>query len=146
MQLTFFTDYTFRVLIYLGNKKDKATVGEIAKNFKVSKNHLVKVVHQMSKLNLLVSTKGKGGGIAITERALSARLGDLVTLIEPDMRLVECFDKKTNECPIIGICRLEKLLYQARKEFIDSLNRNSLRDLVANPDPRIVKKLNLLKT
>ncbi|HEX4925295.1 MAG TPA: Rrf2 family transcriptional regulator [Bdellovibrionales bacterium] len=143
MRLTMFTDYTLRVLIYLGNKGGRATVSEIAENFNVSRNHLVKVVHKMAGAGYLESVKGKNGGIQLTAEAFAKGLGDIVSDFEPDLHIVECFDREHNRCPIMGVCRLEKLLYSARDEFLRALNRHTLKDLVRNPDPRILKKLKL---
>ena len=44
MQLTRYTDYSLRVLIYLSVNSDrKITIKEISSSFKISKNHLVKL-------------------------------------------------------------------------------------------------------
>ena len=46
MQLTLYTDYSLRVLLYLGLKPQRmATITDIAQSYGISRNHLVKVVH-----------------------------------------------------------------------------------------------------
>ena len=62
MQLKLYTDYSLRVLIYLAAKpEDKvATITDIAKAFGMSRNHLVKVVHNLSLLGYIITTRGKG--------------------------------------------------------------------------------------
>ncbi|MBN9014805.1 MAG: Rrf2 family transcriptional regulator, partial [Rhizobiales bacterium] len=48
MRLTAYTDYSMRVLMYLALKEDGlATISEIATSYSISKNHLMKVVHQL---------------------------------------------------------------------------------------------------
>lgn len=48
MRLTTFTDYTFRVLMYLALEPNRlATIPEIAAAYDISENHLMKVVHQL---------------------------------------------------------------------------------------------------
>jgi len=48
MQITNHTDYALRVLIYLAMSPDRqATITEIADFFTISRNHLVKVVHEL---------------------------------------------------------------------------------------------------
>lgn len=133
MQLTNFTDYALRVILYAGLKKDRCSVAEIAEAYQISKNHLIKVVHRLSTLGLLQTSKGRGGGIELSSRAGMMKLGDLVQLLEPDFNLVECFDKKHNRCPLIGSCRLETKLYTARRAFFSSLNETTINELLKSP-------------
>lgn len=83
MQLTLFTDYALRSLIYLAAHPDKASnVKEIAEHYGISRNHLVKVAHKMATLGLIESSKGKGGGIRLASDPADMRLGDIVRLME----------------------------------------------------------------
>lgn len=129
MQLTQFTDYGLRCLMYLAARPDtQASVKEIADYYAISRNHLVKVVHRLAQLGYIESTKGKGGGIRIAPHAHDLRLGDLVATLEPHMFLVECFDASSNTCRITGSCRLKHHLAEAAGDFIQSLNRYRLAD------------------
>lgn len=133
MQLTVFTDYGLRSLMYLAtNPKKKCSVREVAEHYGISRNHLVKVVHRLAQLGYITSSKGKGGGIQIAQDAEALRLGDLVCKLEPNMYLVECFDLKTSTCTVVNSCRLKHYLVDANIAFIDSLNRYTLADAVAN--------------
>lgn len=144
MHITQFTDYSLRVLLYTGLKEGKSTVAEIAKAFHVSRNHLVKVVHRLADDGLVVSHKGKGGGIELAPQVLEMKIGEIFKTLEP-MKLVECFDLKTNECPIQGVCMLERSLYQARLAFIESLNEHTMGDFLKPGLSRLqrMKKLGL---
>ncbi len=51
MHLTNFTDYTLRVLIYLGvhQHNDRlATISDIATAYGISENHLIKILHHLA--------------------------------------------------------------------------------------------------
>jgi Rrf2 family nitric oxide-sensitive transcriptional repressor len=133
MRITQFTDYSLRVLLYLGLKNDRATIREITEAFRISNNHLMKVVHQLSRDGYINSYKGKNGGIALAVDPTQVRIGDFINSFEP-MDLLECFNAETNTCPIRGVCHLEHSLYDARKAFLQSLNRYTLADyLTASP-------------
>ena len=48
MRLTVYTDFSLRVLMFLALKGDGlATIAEVAKAYGISKNHLMKVAHQL---------------------------------------------------------------------------------------------------
>lgn len=79
MQLTSYTDYALRVLIYLAkNPEQKVTIGELAEFFKISRNHLVKVVHNLSINGFVRSIRGKGGGLYLAKPAKQINIGDVV--------------------------------------------------------------------
>lgn len=129
MQLTQFTDYGLRSLMYLAAEPGRlCSVREISEHYGISRNHLVKVVHRLSQLGYVVSSKGKGGGIRLAEHAGDLKLGDLVEALEPNMNLAECFDAETNTCRITSVCRLKHSLFEARKAFLESLNSHTLKD------------------
>lgn len=51
MQLTIFTDYGLRTLMFLAAHRDRlCNVREVADHYGVSYNHLVKVVHRLAQL------------------------------------------------------------------------------------------------
>lgn len=129
VQLTFFTDYSLRVLMYLSEHQDRlCTVKEISARYGISHNHAVKVVHKLAQLGYIRSQKGKGGGIALLKKPHEINLRDLVAALEPGFTLVECFDSSTNTCRIVSICRLKGILGEALKSFLDTLGRYTLAD------------------
>jgi len=131
MQLTLFTDYGLRCLMYLAGNPDKlSSVKEISEYYKISLNHLIKVVHRLSQLGYIETSKGKGGGIRLAEGARDLRLGDIVKQLEPNMFMVECFDAATNTCRITQTCHLKHYLFDASNAFIDTLNKHTLGDTV----------------
>jgi Rrf2 family nitric oxide-sensitive transcriptional repressor len=134
MQLTLYTDYSLRVLLYLGLKQERATIAEIAKSFRISRTHLVKVVHALGQSGYILGARGAAGGIRLACDPAKIRLGQFITRTERNLDLVECFDPDSNTCPIAGVCRLEKILYGARQAFLDSLDRYTLADLIAKPE------------
>jgi Rrf2 family nitric oxide-sensitive transcriptional repressor len=133
MQLTSFTDYGLRSLMYLAACTDRlSSVKEIADYYGISRNHLVKVVHRLAQLGYIETSKGKGGGIRLAWDARKMRMGDLVTALEPSMNIVECFSRNTNTCQITNACQLKHYLYEASRAFIDVLNRYTLADAIKN--------------
>jgi Rrf2 family nitric oxide-sensitive transcriptional repressor len=135
MQLTLYTDYSLRVLIYLGMRPThQATITEIAESYGISRNHLVKVVHNLSGIGYIKTTRGRGGGMQLAYAPSKINIGEVVKKTEPNFNMVECFDKENNTCPIAPSCALIKALKAARSAFLDVLESYTLADVVNNAD------------
>ncbi len=134
MNLTRYTDFSLRTLMFLAVAERSSTISEVAKAFGISRNHLVKVVHRLAKQEFIVSTRGKSGGIALARSPHHIRIGDVVRAMEPRFRLAECFDPGTNQCPITPVCRLTGVLREAEAAFLAVLNQYTLNDVVTNRD------------
>jgi Rrf2 family nitric oxide-sensitive transcriptional repressor len=137
MQLTRFTDYGLRSLIYLAARPDAlCNSKDISDYYRISHNHVVKVIHRLATLGYVESVKGKGGGIRIAKEAGDLFLGDVIQQLEPNMDLLECFDAEKNTCRITENCRLKHTIYEARQAFIDSLNQYQLKDILTFADQK----------
>lgn len=131
MQLTRYTDYALRVLIYLGLREGRpATIQEIAATYGISRNHLMKIVHQLAKEKIILTTPGKGGGLRLAQAPERIRIGDVVRRMESNMNIVECFVPAESDCPILPACRLKGVLLEAREGFLAVLDRHTLADLL----------------
>ncbi|HJD61727.1 MAG TPA: Rrf2 family transcriptional regulator [Rickettsia endosymbiont of Columbicola hoogstraali] len=132
MQITSFTDYGLRSLIYLTYKQEKiCSIKEIAEYYNISLNHLVKVIHKLVQLGYISSSKGKGGGIKIAFNPSSMKLGDIIEKLEPNMDIVECFNKD-NQCRINNSCQFKHFIKEASNAFIKTLNNYTLEDAINN--------------
>lgn len=132
MQINRFTDLGLRVLMYLTveARSKPVTVTEIAESFGVSRNHLVKVVHRLGKLQWLTTTRGKGGGLALARPAATYRLGDVVRELEGRSTLIDC---SSPPCALWQGCHVKSALDEALDAFYDKLNHYTLADVVAPP-------------
>jgi len=136
MRLTRYTDYSLRVLLYLGYRGgEPATISDIAKFYRISRNHLVKVVHHLGQNGFVQTARGKRGGIRLAKAPALISIGDVVRKTEPDFTLLECFDPAADHCAITRICRLKGVLFDARAAFMAELDRYTLADVGAIPQP-----------
>ena len=135
MQLTKFTDYCLRVLMYLGARGDGlATINEISEAYRVSNNHLMKVVQHLAGKGYVESVRGKGGGIRLARKPEFINLGDVVRNCEQNVAIVECFDPINTQCPLLPACVLRSALNEATNNFFTTLDRYSVADLVIKRD------------
>ncbi|HXW64762.1 MAG TPA: Rrf2 family transcriptional regulator [Burkholderiaceae bacterium] len=133
MKLTTFTDYSLRVLIYLAAAPGRrVTIAEIADSFRISENHLVKVVHFLGQCGWLANLRGKGGGLSLAKTPRNIGIGAVVRLTEGVDQPAKCFGKKVDHCAIARICQLRTVLGEAVDAFYGVLDSYTLADLVKN--------------
>lgn len=134
MQLTLFTDYCFRVLIYLAQQPQRrVTVTELSEYYGISRHHLVKVVHWLGRHGYVATSRGKQGGLCLARPAGDINIGQVARATEPGFDLVECFDAATNTCRILPQCGLAGVLMRGARAFLAELDRYTLADLSARP-------------
>ena len=133
MQLTVFTDYALRTLMYLGAHPDEVVpASAISGAYGISPDHVVKAAKWLTQNGYVRATRGKGGGLTLARTPKSIRIGALIRNTEPHFDLLECFDEATNRCPLMRACALKKALYHARDAFLSVLDGYTLADLVGN--------------
>lgn len=131
MQLTRFSDYSLRVLIYLALHRDRwVTIDEIARGYGISQSHLMKVVQQLGQLGYVETLRGRGGGLRLAREPEAIRVGRVVRDTEENLTLVECFDPETDRCAISPACGLQGALARALQSFLATLDEYTLADLV----------------
>ncbi|TXT25891.1 MAG: hypothetical protein FD134_766 [Gallionellaceae bacterium] len=129
MQLTRYTDYSLRVLIYLAGKTDGlTTVSEIAEYHDISRNHLVKVIHNLANKGFILTTRGRNGGMMLSRPPSEIVLGDVVRNTEPNFDIAECFNQASNCCVITPSCGLKSIFREAYRGFIKVMDRYTLAD------------------
>ncbi|WP_292977342.1 nitric oxide-sensing transcriptional repressor NsrR [Pantoea sp. UBA4549] len=130
MQLTSFTDYGLRALIYMATLPEgrQTNITEVTDTYGVSRNHMVKIINQLSRAGFVAATRGKNGGIRLGMDPEIIIIGDVVRKMEP-LQLVNCAT-----CAITPACRLRKALSDAVQLFLQELDNYTLADLVRNND------------
>lgn len=141
MRLTQYTDFSIRVLIYLGvHPERRCTIQEIADGYRISRNHLMKVVQQLAGAGFVRSARGSGGGLILGRAPEKINLADVVEEMEPDFAMVECF-RDNNQCVITPACTLPPILARATRAYLEVIRQYTLADLLPEKD---LGKLKLL--
>jgi Rrf2 family transcriptional regulator, nitric oxide-sensitive transcriptional repressor len=144
MRLTRYTDYSLRVLIYLGLRQDRLTsIREIANAYGISESHLMKVVQALGQFGYVATLRGHGGGLRLAKPPSEINLGDVVRSTEDDLALVECFSD-VSECRIAGPCRLANVLRRALEAFFQVLDEHTLADLLRSRSSALKASLGLM--
>ncbi|KPN13092.1 Rrf2 family transcriptional regulator [Bacillus australimaris] len=136
MKLTNYTDFSLRVLIYLASRENNelSNIQQIADVYRISKNHLTKVIYHLGKRGYVETIRGRNGGIRLGKSPESINIGEVVRYTEDDLVMVECFDPKKNSCIISPICSLKHVLHEALTAYLGVLDQYTLKDLTQNKD------------
>lgn len=131
MQLSKFTDYAFRALIYLANNKDdNSTVDKLAAELEISEHHLKKIVNKLAKTEYILSIKGRNGGLRLGLEPKDINLGKVLLVTEENLSLVECMDKP-ELCPLMsGGCKLKGIISKSLTHFIEEMSQYTLEDIL----------------
>ena len=131
MRLTAYTDYTLRTLMYLGANRDRlVTIQNIAELHGISKNHLMKVVHQLVLSGMVETVRGRNGGLKLHKEPGDINIGEVVRNSETDFFMAECFDRESNTCVYAPSCALKGVLSSATAAYLDVLDGVTLADLI----------------
>jgi Rrf2 family nitric oxide-sensitive transcriptional repressor len=129
MKLRLQTDYALRTLILLGHSRRKMTAAEIAGAYLISKDHLVKVIQQLSRLGYVRALPGRGGGVVLTQEASVIKVHDVIKAMEGATGILGCVHDSAF-CPMEPGCQLRRVLMQAESAFYDALGTVSIADLI----------------
>ncbi|MFS0757928.1 Rrf2 family transcriptional regulator [Noviherbaspirillum sp. 1P10PC] len=136
MRLTDYTDYAFKVLMYLAIHRNRlVTVQEIASAHQIPRSQIAKVVHRLGRAGLLDTSRGRGGGMRLGVAPDAIRLGDVARLAESDFAVVECFNDASNQCRLSPVCVLKHVLAAATAAYLQQLDQLTLDDIVAGEGP-----------
>ena len=131
MYLSKFTDYSFRILMYLGNNPDKlSTVDELSSILGLSTHHVKKIVYKLSTNNYILSLKDRNGGIKLGMDPKDINLGKLLEITEDNLDILECFSIENNTCSLNNCCKLKPIINDALESFKLELSKYTLDDIL----------------
>jgi len=129
------TKYAIRTIEYLLNNQDngKKSVVKLAKELSIPQPYLSKIMQQLSKGDIISSTKGRGGGFYLSEKNMNRPLIDIVICIEG----YNVFDKcilGLEECSDKNPCLLHKYYKVFKASLIKPINEDSIKELFKVPN------------
>jgi Rrf2 family transcriptional regulator, nitric oxide-sensitive transcriptional repressor len=135
MRLTTFSDYSMRVMMYLGLQHGRlVTISDIAQAYQISGNHLTKVVHYLAQGGYIETVRGKGGGLRLAREPDSVNIGEMIRATENDTGLLPCLDAEST-CCIQPACKLMGMLREAQSAMYGVLDQYTLADLLSKNEP-----------
>lgn len=143
MQLNRQTDYALRALLFLAMQEsgNLSTIDDIAKKFFIAREHLTKIISRLAKLDYVIATRGKGGGLKLNQQVLNLTLAEIVNQFEPTFKVIDC---ENLSCPLSGLCRLNRILDEASNAFVRTLGSYTLMDILPKTADEQVAVINRL--
>ena len=129
MNLRLQTDYALRVLLYLTQAGEQASVERMANEYRVSRDHLLKVVQLLSRLGYVALRGGRGGGVRLAKDPADINVGTVVAEVEGRNGVLNCIHDP-NACVLEPGCVLRNLVIKAENAFFDTLGQMTIADVV----------------
>lgn len=130
MRLTRYTDYSLRVLIHLALNEDRlCSIGEIARAYDVSHNHLMKVVNALAHNGFVETVRGRMGGLRLARPADSISVGEVVRKTEEGFQLADC-----SGCALSPACGLTGVLAEGMAAMLKVFDAYTIADLLADKE------------
>lgn len=131
MRLTTHSDLAFRTLILLGVAGESgATIRQIAMAFGASEHHLRKVTHELVRLGVIKSTRGRNGGLTLNIAPANVTIGDLLRKLEPEFAASKCLGAAQKGCVLFGVCGLQQAFDESLAALFGVLDRYTLEDVL----------------
>jgi Rrf2 family nitric oxide-sensitive transcriptional repressor len=132
VRLTKFTDLALRVILRLAHldEAERITAKEVALAVGAPHTHVAKAVSRLRHLEIVEARRGRNGGLTLAAHSRGTSVGWIVRELEGAGDVVGCVDDPP--CPLLTGCKLRGALRVAQEAFFASLDRITVRDLVAD--------------
>lgn len=115
------TEYAFMAARYMAlkNHGSYVTAKEIAECYNISFELVAKVLQNLVKHNLAISSQGVKGGYALKKNPLEISLIELVMAVEPKIQLTNCIKSKASEkdCNHLNDCKIRDPLIEVQNKI-----------------------------
>ena len=130
MKLSSKSRYGLNAMYHLACRKGEfLSLTELAKLTSISQSFLEKVMSDLKKQNLIVSTRGAQGGYSLEKDPKSITVGQILRTFEKDLVVANCSGTNTCtnfNCPSKGIY---KVIYDKINVVLDEI---TLQDMIEN--------------
>lgn len=131
MQFTLFTDYSLRSLVFIALKSENSdtlvTIRDISSELNISNNHIVKVIHNLSKHGFIETTRGNHGGVRLSRSPSEINLGEVISVTENFSCMLHC---EHNDCCFHAVCLFQGIMHRAAQAMLKEISEHTLADLL----------------
>lgn len=130
--LTKKTDYALLALCGLACEPDGRALNTkvIAERYRIPAELLAKILQQLVRRELVISTSGPAGGYRLARNPSQISVGDVMDAVDGRPALVQCFRSDRDTCNQFETCTIRSPLGLVQKRMADVLHETTLYDLV----------------
>ena len=103
-------------------------VDEIAREMRIPKSFLAKILQRLAKAGLVQSYVGVKGGFYLTKKPQEINLYEVITAIEGPVALNKCTVNKKS-CSLSRTCKVHPIWVTVRKEIEEVLKKNTFQKI-----------------
>ena len=132
MQISAFSDYSLRVLMYLAVSGDRLVSSrEVAAVYDLSFDHIAKVSQFLVREGYVAAVRGRGGGMQLMKSPTEITIGEVLRKSEAGSGLVECMRGEPIHCVLAPVCGLNPIFAEANEAFFQTLDKRTLADALS---------------
>ena len=123
--------YALKAVLYLAlnsSENKKVMVKDLSKPINVPEAYIAKLLQELSRKNIISSTRGSKGGFYLTEENRNQYLISVVNTIDGEKKINSCM-LSLEHCNEDKPCPLHKLVNPYRNELIKSLCNKTINDV-----------------
>jgi Rrf2 family protein len=123
--------YTLKAVLFLAlhsSKNNKVMVKDIAAPINVPKAYIAKLLQELSKENMVSSTRGPKGGFYLSEANKDQSIFNILKIIDGEERLTSCM-LSLEQCNEEKLCPLHNILSASRMKILNHLKEKTVRNL-----------------
>lgn len=131
MQLNITTDYAIRIVLYLGQSREKVSAAQIAENMCIPRGYLEKVLRKLKKASYISADLGTRGGYYLNKGLEDITLGELIRTMENTVKINRCLeaDAYCNR-GAETICKIRRYYAKVQVEMEERVFNISLKDIL----------------
>lgn len=131
MRLNKSTGHAIRILIDCARAEGRLVrVAELSEHLGITLQNVFKIVHLLSRANLVAPTRGRNGGVALARPAAEIRISDIVRAMESTLVEIEGSQSGATASAEADV---NKVLDDALVAFISVLDQHTLADMARQP-------------
>jgi Rrf2 family protein len=123
--------YAIKAVLYLAlnsSEEKKIMVKDIANPINVPQAYIAKLLQDLSRQNIISSTRGPKGGFYLSETNKKQPLKRIIHVIDGEKRLASCL-LSLESCDDEKPCPLHKLAWPLRNQLLNNLENSTICDL-----------------